>query len=385
MSEEKMKELSKQNNEKREADVQKAMERIESERKEMDEYRRFGYFTIPYPATVGDKAYSIKNNFQNHKLVDGKIITENRNIFVRPLLKGRTPEVYFQRVEAEPDETVEKHKEMNKKEHEAMVAKVHASREAKAIIQFKPGGPQETFGFYKDVDQPEPTGTLYIKPDPKRFILEGGKVKTENRGIFTNPAKNNKHLIPNEYFSFYYADDATEERIKTLGEKDIKDKLDKVKERRENKPTGRPPFHPASLKKCEPFYNNIETYGVYNEEERLQKLQEYREYKKVGNKKYSKSLPKGCVQHDRPFAPARLIYTGRDGLFYDDLYKLPELTEKDKKPLKTVKERKEEEEKNKNKRMPFTYNKLMKDSRFAPPISSFTTNLKKEFPTIKFH
>ena len=84
--------------------------------------------------------------------------------------------------------------------------------------------------FYKDVEQPEPTGTLYIRPDPKRFILEGGKVKTENRGIFTNPAKNNKHLIPNEYFSFYYADDATEERIKTLGEKDIKDKLNKVKE-----------------------------------------------------------------------------------------------------------------------------------------------------------
>ena len=124
---------------------------------------------------------------------------------------------------------------------------------------------------------------------------------------------------------------------------------------------------------------------VYNEEERLQKLQEYREYKKVGNKRFSKSLPKGCVKHDRPFAPARLIYIGRDGLFNDDLYKLPELTEKDIKPLKTVKERKEEEEKNKNKRMPFTYNKLMKDSRFAPPISSFTTNLKKEFPSIKFH
>ena len=64
------------------------------------------------------------------------------------------------------------------------------------------------------------------------------------------------------------------------------------------------------------------------------------------------------------------------------------MTEKDKEKLrvKTVKERKEEEEKSKStKRMPFTYNKLMRISRFAPPISSFTTNLKKEFPTIKFH
>ena len=71
-----------------------------------------------------------------------------------------------------------------------------------------------------------------------------------------------------------------------------------------------------------------------------------------------------------------------------DLYTLPEMTEKDKAKLKikTVREKKEEEEKAKStRRVPFTYNKLMKISKFAPPISSFTTNLKKEFPTIKFH
>ena len=64
------------------------------------------------------------------------------------------------------------------------------------------------------------------------------------------------------------------------------------------------------------------------------------------------------------------------------------MTEKDKAKLKikTVREKKEEEEKLKaTRRVPFTYNKLMKISKFAPPISSFTTNLKKEFPMIKFH
>ena len=64
------------------------------------------------------------------------------------------------------------------------------------------------------------------------------------------------------------------------------------------------------------------------------------------------------------------------------------MTEKDKQKLKikTVREKKEEEEKLKPyRRNPFTYNKLMKISRFSPAISSFTTNLKKEFPTIKFH
>ena len=385
MSEEKAKELSTQNNEKKEEEIQKAMERIESERTEMDELRRFGYFTIPYPATVGDKAYSIKDNFKNHKIIDGKIITENRNIFVRPVLKGRTPEVYFQRVEAEPDEVVEQHKEMNKKEYEAMINKVKASKEAKPAIQFKPGGPQETFGFYKDVEQPEPTGTLYIKPDPKRFILEGGKVKTENRNIFTNPTKVGKSFKPDDYFQFYVADDAVQERLKEMEKKDREKKLNQVKERKLNQVT-KPPFHPAALKKCEPFSSVIETYGLYNEAENQQLLQEYRDYKKKGNPKYQKVLPKGSVVHDKPFQPARLIYQGRDGLFNDDLYKIPEPTEKDKKKVLTVKERKEIEEANKAKRrVPFTYNKLMKSSTFAPPISSFMTNLRREFPTIKFH
>ena len=189
----------------READVEKELVRIANERKEMDETRRFGYFTIPYPATVGDKSYSEVTNMQNHKIVDRKIIIENRNVFVRPLLKGRGPEVYFQRVEPESDEIVEHHKELNKIEYEALMKKVHDSKEAKAIIQFKPAGPQQTFGFYKDGGQPEPTGTLYIRPDPKRFIMEGHRVKTENRGIFTNPAKNNKQLLQYEYFQFYYS------------------------------------------------------------------------------------------------------------------------------------------------------------------------------------
>ena len=173
-----------------------------------------------------------------------------------------------------------------------------------------------------------------------------------------------------------------------MGQKDIQDKLDKVQIRKKKIPDPRPPFSPASLKKCEPFSNNVETYGIYNDLEKEEKLKEYAEYKKKGNPRFHKSLPKGSVEHMKPFAPARLIWIGRDGLFDDNLYTLPEMTEKDKEKLKvkSVRERKEEEEKLKTtRRNPFTYNKLMKISRFAPPISSFTTNLKKEFPTIKFH
>jgi hypothetical protein len=379
--------LSNPHSQRKQQDIENQKEMIKQDRDEMDTLRRFGYFTIPYPATVGDEAYSHINQKKNYQIIDGKIKTENRNIFVAPLKKGKGPDVYFSPVEPESQDTIDKYKAMNEVDKKNELKKVQQRKENKANITFKPAGPQETFSFYRDIQTPESTGTLYITPDPKRFIMEGQKVKTENRGIFTNPTKLGiPH--PNDYFGFYFADEPTQERIKTLGEKDIKDKLDKVQILKKKLPTPRPPFSPASLKKCEPFSNNIETYGVYNEAEKEQKLKEYAEYKKKGNPKYSKSLPKGSVKHDKPFQPARLVYIGRDGLFDDNLYTLPEMTEKDKAKLKikTVREKKEEEEKSKaTKRVPFTYNKLMKISKFAPPISSFTTNLKKEFPTIKFH
>ena len=382
-----MSDLSNPKSVRKEKDIEKQLEQIQQDRNEMDQLRRFGFFTIPYPATVGDMAYSTTNTKKTFKIVDGKIKTENRNIFVAPLKKGKGTDVYFSPVEPESDEIIEKHKQMNDSEYKELLKKVNKRKEKQAFIEFKPTGPQETFGFYKDIPTPEAKDTLYIRPDPKRFILEGYKVKTENRGIFTNPTKLNP-LHPNDYFQFYYADDATQERIKSLGEKDIKDKLDTVQLRKKKIPNPRPPFSPASLMKCEPFSSNVETYALYNDMEKEEKLKEYKEYKKKGNPKYSKSLPKGCVKHDKPFQPARLIWIGRDGLFDDNLYTLPEMTEKDKEKLKvkSVRQRKEEEERMKPfKRNPFTYNKLMKISRFAPPISSFTTNLKKEFPTIKFH
>ena len=382
-----MSDLSNPKSEKKENCKQNQLEQIASDRREMDELRRFGFFTIPYPATVGDMAYSAVNEKKSYKIVDGKIQTENRNIFVPPLKKGKGTDVYFSPVEPESEEIIEKHKKMNESEYQQLLKTVNKRKEKQPVIEFKPAGPQETFGFYKDIPTPEATGTLYIRPDPKRFILEGYKVKTENRGIFTNPTKVGI-AHPNDYFQFYYADDPTQERVKSLGEKDIQDKLDKVQMRKKKIPDPRPPFSPASLMKCEPFSTNVETYGIYNDAEKEEKLKEFREYKKKGNPKFTRSLPKGSVKHDKPFQPARLIWVGRDGLFNDDLYTLPEMTEKDKAKLKikTVRERKEEEEKLKPfKRNPFTYNKLMRISRFAPPISSFTTNLKKEFPTIKFH
>ena len=238
-----MSDLSNPKSVRKEKDIEKQLEQIQQDRNEMDQLRRFGFFTIPYPATVGDMAYSTTNTKKTFKIVDGKIKTENRNIFVAPLKKGKGTDVYFSPVEPESDEIIEKHKQMNDSEYKELLKKVNKRKEKQAFIEFKPTGPQETFGFYKDIPTPEAKDTLYIRPDPKRFILEGYKVKTENRGIFTNPTKLNP-LHPNDYFQFYYADDATQERIKSLGEKDIKDKLDTVQLRKKKYQIHAPPSVP---------------------------------------------------------------------------------------------------------------------------------------------
>ena len=56
-----MSDLSNPKSQRKEQDVQKQIELIESDRNEMDQLRRFGFFTIPYPATVGDLAYTSTN------------------------------------------------------------------------------------------------------------------------------------------------------------------------------------------------------------------------------------------------------------------------------------------------------------------------------------
>ena len=49
----------------------------------------------------------------------------------------------------------------------------------------------------------------------------------------------------------------------------------------------------------------------------------------------------------------------------------------------TLKERLEYEKA--DRKSPFTYNKLMSIGQFSPSMSSFTCNLKRDFPTICFH
>ena len=68
---------------KKSLDIQRSLMEIDMERKERDAQQRFGYFSVPYPSTVGDQAYSQKQEY-HHKIVDRKVITENPDIFPPP-------------------------------------------------------------------------------------------------------------------------------------------------------------------------------------------------------------------------------------------------------------------------------------------------------------
>lgn len=86
--------LSNPHSQRKQQDIENQKEMIKQDRDEMDTLRRFGYFTIPYPATVGDEAYSHINQKKNYQIIDGKIKTENRNIFFS-LVKEKDPVVIY--------------------------------------------------------------------------------------------------------------------------------------------------------------------------------------------------------------------------------------------------------------------------------------------------
>lgn len=377
---------------KREETKKRVLEQIAQERNEKDTISRFGYFSIPYPAIVGDEAYSQNQEYQNHKVVDHKVIIEKRGIFTRPGKQGKTNDVYFAPIEPLPDDKIELFKQLNKSENERYLQSIKDKKGKSTTIPFKPPGSGKLKGYYDEEHEPN-DGLLFSEPDKKRFIKEG-KVVTEKRGIYTGATKVNTSL-PSDFFSYPQRDDSYQEILKKKAIDDFENKMKGVKERKENK-NFKKPFQPAALMKCEPFANNEKTYGMYTQDEIEERMKEYKEWKKNGRGKYKKILPEGSVKHLKAFSPAKLVSTGRDALFNDDLYKIPDredlvnaMKEKNKsgggENEKEMSIREKMAEMNKNKRVPFTYNKLMKISTFSPPITSFSVNLKREFPSIKFH
>ena len=190
---------------KKEMDIQRSLQEIDNERKERDEQQRFGYFSVPYPSTIGDQAYSQKQEY-HHKIVDRKVITENRGIYASGPKSGKGPDVYFPPPEPtekllqqkEIDEKLRSEREKKKKQQELIEKKKLKERNP---FPFKPGGPQPQFSFYKKLDDDKPELPLAKEQVKKTYKIGHFKVKTEIRNIQASPLKTGK--FPADYFGFY--------------------------------------------------------------------------------------------------------------------------------------------------------------------------------------
>lgn len=362
---------------KKASNAKKSLEEIQRERGEMDKQQRFGYFTIPYPATCGDRAYSQNKSFEHHRVEGRKVITEARGIYTSPGKRGKTEDVYFHRVDPLTDKQIADIKLARDIDHAKLMQKVKDEREGKnkGKVIFKPGGPQELLGFYKDTKF-EPKGSIYLQKNRFRFIGPDRKIITENRGIFTHPTRTG--ILPSDLFAVYETDgkQLEKERIRRLQDENEILKARKAKQSKENY---KKPFSPASLMKCDSFSPDSETYGI-DPKSHEDGLKRFRYFKAHGTPKYVKtSPPDGAAKHDKPFAPAKKCTTGRESLFNDDLYKLPKLPPLVKMPLKMRLELEK-----KNKKETFRYNRLQDHTNFSPAISSFNSNLKSDFPSVRF-
>ena len=138
-------EVKKSSPTKKELDIKKSLEQIAQERAEKNEQQRFGYFSIPYPSTVGDQAYSQKAEY-NHKVIDRKVIIENRGIYASGPKSGKGPDAYFPPPEIPENwiERNEKDRELREKREKEKIAKEKEEKKKmkeKYPFPYKPPGP----------------------------------------------------------------------------------------------------------------------------------------------------------------------------------------------------------------------------------------------------
>ena len=119
------------------------------------------------------------------------------------------------------------------------------------------------FSFYKKLNDEKPELPLKEEPAKKSYKIDHFKVRTEKRNIQASALKTGNN--PSDYFDFYYSDDQLQERLKEMNEKDKAERLERIKQSKNAQPKA--VFKPASLKKCDPFISDKETYELHNDQE----------------------------------------------------------------------------------------------------------------------
>lgn len=335
-----------------------------------DERRqRFGFFSILHSNFLGDEYYSFKNNLKRDN--NGKLILEPRGIYIKPNKKGKFIDSYFDAGFIREDKNLRnKIEKISKLEQERKIEKVKKSKEKSDNYKqtFKPAGVQE----YKDLIYPDTMNyKVSIWKDHekgKNIDFKSRKIETERRGIYTQSSKKGEPCFKGVLFSYNKIPKELYLKYQELSKNEYKEKIIKLKEKREKKEFKRP-FIPNSVNKCDTFQTNKELFSLNKDS--LDKLNNSYEMRI----KNSQSKRKDYVEHVSQFKPSSLIKTGEQGYFEKLTYKVIPIPKKEinlsKQELKKIKLGSHEKE--------FQLNRLVDSSKFSPSIQTSLSNLKIEY------
>ena len=355
--------------------IQKIMEETKQDFDQIAVAPRFGFFSIPPNQIIGDRFYSLNKEF-NHKVVDRKVISEKRGIFTTIGKSGKGHDAYFQSLDTTDEGVQQRLIDGWKKDNEEHLKKVQKQKNYIPTPVFKYPGAQH----YKELFSQNPVERDFPidKEKPRIAKVIDGKVVTEKRGIFTQPMKKGFNNTPGIYFSYNPFHENNENKIN-------EELQNKNARKRRKRPQSSVPlqraykaaFKPASLKKNECFSNIKDTYGY--EDKYFDNLKKKSDIDRKNNRrKYSNPPPPGSVQHMRPFTPAHLGKSGRDGLFDQRVWDCPQIPEK----IVIVNQREKKEYERTHRKAPFKYNIMHEQTRFSPPIMTNTINMRRNFPSV---
>ena len=355
--------------------IQKIIEKTKTDFDEISKVPRFGFFSIPPNQIIGDRYYSLKKEF-NHKVVDRNVISEKRGIFTTPGKSGRGHDAYFHSYDTTDEGVQQRLIEGWKKDNEEHLKRVQKQKENLTSPIFKYPGVQH----YKDEFDQHPVERNFpiYKDKPRIAKIIDGKVVTEKRGIFTQPMKKGFNNTPGIYFSYAPFHENNENFINNaINNKNLLKKKKRPQSSIPFQKAYKTAFKPASLKKNECFSNIKETYGY--EDKYFDNLKKKSDFiRKNNNRKYTNPPPAGSAKHMRPFTPAHLGKSGRDGLFDQRIWDCPQI--KEEKIIINQREKKEYERA--HRKAPFKYNIMHEQTRFSPPIMTNTLNMRSNYPCI---
>ena len=290
---------------------------------------RFGYFSIPYPATVGDRFYAMKS-LPPARDERGKVILHPRNMVMRVPKSGQGVDVFFQNPFKTDADFVKRLASQSKKEREDYISNIQKQKHNKDKgfkINFKPSGPQE-FKDFLTINPYVNKESLY-KEQPKHYHVdkEKHKVIIENKNMTVQFPKKGTSSFPGICFSYPKSEKYPKKRPKTVN----------VIKRTEK---GFQPFKPANTALNGFFFNDKKQFAY--PDSMLKDFQSIRERAKTaGGTKYKRPKKDFYVSHITNFKPASNMKNGENG-YFSKRYGVPFVPFIAKKRAETSKEKKRE-------------------------------------------